>query len=104
MEKNGVDYQFISKLEFKDLINQSFFAEWEKVHGFYYGTSKKVIDKIIHNNEMLLMEMDVQGALSIKELYPNKTFSIFVCHMMQTFHYLISSFNWKLGIIISICI
>ena len=78
MEKNGVDYQFISKLAFKELINQSFFAEWEKVHGFYYGTSKRVIDRIIHNNEMLLLEMDVKGALSIKKLYPNKTFSIFI--------------------------
>ena len=78
MEKNGVDYQFISKLEFKNLINQSFFAEWEKVHGFYYGTSKEAIDRIIHNNEMLLIEMDVKGALSIKKLYPNKTFSIFI--------------------------
>ena len=78
MEKNGVDYQFISKLEFKNLINQSFFAEWEKVHGFYYGTSKKAIDRIIQNNEMLLIEMDVKGALSIKKLYPNKTFSIFI--------------------------
>ena len=78
MEKNGVDYQFVSKLKFKNLINQSFFAEWEKVHGFYYGTSKESIDKIIHNNEMLLLEMDVKGALSIKKLYPNKTFSIFI--------------------------
>ena len=78
MEKNGDDYHFISELEFKNLVNQSFFAEWEKVHGCYYGTSKKSIDKIIHNNEMLLLEMDVKGALAIKKLYPNKTFSIFI--------------------------
>ena len=69
MEKNGTDYHFISKLEFENLINQSFFAEWEKVHGFYYGTSKKAINEIIYNNEMLLLEMDVKGALSIKKLY-----------------------------------
>ena len=78
MEKNGDDYHFISELEFKNLVNQSFFAEWEKVHGCYYGTSKKSIDKIIYNNEMLLLEIDVKGALSIKKLYPNKTFSIFI--------------------------
>tara|TARA_B100001248_G_C27398634_1_gene467877 strand:+ start:6119 stop:6712 length:594 start_codon:yes stop_codon:yes gene_type:complete len=78
MEKNGDDYHFISELKFRDLINRSFFAEWEKVHGCYYGTSKKSIDKIICSNEMLLLEMDVKGALSIKKLYPNKTFSIFI--------------------------
>ena len=77
-EKNGIDYQFISESTFKNLIDKSFFAEWEKVHGFYYGTSKDSIDKIIKENEMLLLEMDVKGALSIKKLYPNKTFSIFI--------------------------
>jgi len=78
MEKTGIDYHFISESTFKKLADKSFFAEWEKVHGFYYGTSKKAIDKIIHNNEMLLLEMDVKGALAIKKLYPNKTFSIFI--------------------------
>ena len=78
MEKNGIDYQFISESTFKNLIDKSFFAEWEKVHGFYYGTSSDLIDKVIKKNEMLLLEMDVKGALSIKKLYPNKTFSIFI--------------------------
>ena len=78
MEKNGVDYQFISESTFKKLIDNSFFAEWEKVHGFYYGTSKDSINNIIKKDEMLLLEMDVKGALSIKKLYPSKTFSIFI--------------------------
>ena len=78
MEKNGEDYHFISDTSFKRLIKQSFFAEWERVHGFYYGTSKKTIDYIIKNNDILLLEMDVKGALSIKKLYPDKTFSIFI--------------------------
>ncbi len=78
METNGIDYQFISESTFKKFIEESFFAEWEQVHGFYYGTSKDSIDNIVENNEMLLLEMDVKGALSIKKLYPNKTFSIFI--------------------------
>ena len=78
MEKNGIDYQFITDSTFKMLIENSFFAEWEKVHGFYYGTSKESLKNIINKNEMLLLEMDVKGALSIKKLYPNKTFSIFI--------------------------
>tara|TARA_B100000989_G_scaffold266468_1_gene219948 strand:+ start:483 stop:1046 length:564 start_codon:yes stop_codon:yes gene_type:complete len=78
MEKTGIDYHFISESTFKKLADKSFFAEWEKVHGFYYGTSKDFINNVIRNNEMLLLEMDVKGALSIKKLYPNKTFSIFI--------------------------
>ena len=78
MEKNGIDYQFISASIFRKLIDKSFFAEWEKVHGFYYGTSRDSINNTIQNNEMLLLEMDVKGALAIKKLYPNKTFSIFI--------------------------
>ena len=77
-EKNGIDYKFISNIEFKNLIDISYFAEWEEVHGFYYGTSKLNLEQAIKKNEMLLIEMDVKGALSIKELYPNKTFSIFI--------------------------
>ena len=78
MEKNGIDYQFISESTFRNLIDNSFFAEWEKVHGFYYGTSKDSINNIIKKDEMLLLEMDVKGALSIKKLYPSKTLSIFI--------------------------
>ena len=77
-EKNEIDYHFISNIGFKKLIDEYYFAEWEEVHGFYYGTSKKSIEEAIMKNEMLLLEMDVKGALSIKKLYPNKTFSIFI--------------------------
>ena len=77
-EKNGIDYKFISNIEFKNLIDISYFAEWEEVHGFYYGTSKISLEDTIKKNEMLLLEMDVKGALAIKKLYPNKTFSIFI--------------------------
>ena len=66
MEKNGVDYQFISKLDFKNLINQSFFAGMGKSSWILLWDFKRAIDRIIHNNEMLLIEMDVKGALSIK--------------------------------------
>ena len=66
----GLITNLFQKIEFKNLINESFFAEWEKVHGFYYGTSKKSIDKIIENNEMLLIEMDVKGCFINKKAVP----------------------------------
>ena len=78
IERNGIDYHFISKKEFRNLIRLDHFIEWESVHGFYYGTSKKTLQEAIDKNNILLIEIDVKGALNIKKLYPNQTFSIFI--------------------------
>ena len=78
MEKNGVDYHFISLDEFEDLIMKGYFMEWENVHGFYYGTSKVSLEKAIEKNDVLLLEMDVKGSMRIKKLYPENTYSIFI--------------------------
>ena len=78
-EKDGVDYNFISKKEFINGINNGRFAEWEKVHdNNYYGTTLDTLTNSIQHNNLLLMELDVKGALSIINLYPNKTLSIFI--------------------------
>ena len=78
MEKNGTDYHFISISEFQSLIKNNSFAEWERVHGHYYGTEKRTLEIAISKNRILLLEMDVIGAISIKRLYPKNTFSIFI--------------------------
>ena len=78
IEENGVDYFFISKEEFEDLIIQGHFVEWQNVHGFYYGTSVSNLENAIENDKIMLIEMDVKGSMSIKKLFPDKTFSIFI--------------------------
>ena len=78
IEENGVDYHFISTKKFNQLIENDHFVEWENVHGFYYGTSKETLVNTIQNEEKMLMEVDVNGSMKIKELYPKKTFSIFI--------------------------
>ena len=75
---NGVDYFFISKEEFKDLIIKEHFLEWQNVHGFYYGTSVRNLENAIKNDKIMLIEMDVKGSMSIKKLFPDQTFSIFI--------------------------
>jgi len=77
-EVNTEDYNFISQDKFENLIIKQELAEWENVHGFYYGTSKNKIEDVISNNKIMLLEMDVKGAIRIKELYYNNTFSIFI--------------------------
>ena len=78
IEENGVDYFFISDEEFEDLIIQGYFVEWQNVHGFYYGTSVSNLENAIKNDKIMLIEMDVKGSMSIKKLFPDQTFSIFI--------------------------
>ena len=78
IEENGVDYFFISEEEFEDLIIQGHFVEWQNVHGFYYGTSVNNLENAINNDKIMLIEMDVKGSMSIKKLFPDQTFSIFI--------------------------
>ena len=78
IEQNGVDYFFISEEEFEDLIIQGYFVEWQNVHGFYYGTSVSNLKNAIKNDKTMLIEMDVKGSMSIKKLFPDQTFSIFI--------------------------
>ena len=78
IEENGVDYFFISEEEFEELIIQGHFVEWQNVHGFYYGTSVSNLENAIKNDKIMLIEMDVKGSMSIKKLFPDQTFSIFI--------------------------
>ena len=78
IEEDGVDYHFITSDEFEDLILKEHFVEWENVHGQYYGTALNSLNDAINGDKTLLLEMDVKGSMSIKKLYPEKTFSIFI--------------------------
>jgi len=76
-ETEGVSYFFIGKEEFETMIHGDEFLECAKVYDNYYGTPKKyVIDEIESGNDVLL-EIDIQGALQVKNKYPDGVF-IFV--------------------------
>ena len=75
-EREGEDYYFVSEEEFKKLIDADSFIEWAVVHGHYYGTSRREIErKTIQQS--LLLDIDVQGARQIKEKHKKALF-IFV--------------------------
>ena len=78
-EVDGVDYHFITKNDFKAGINQGIYVEWEKIHGdFYYGTRKSTIEQAIIKGRLLLLELDVKGAMKVKKIFPKQAISIFV--------------------------
>lgn len=70
-EKDGVDYLFLTEDEFRNKIEAGEFAEWEKFYDYYYGTFRNYIDKNLQKGSSVLLEIDVKGALKLKECYPD---------------------------------
>ena len=78
-EKDGVDYYFISEEEFRQKIQHNEFVEWEMVYeGKYYGTLKSELERIWKQGKTPLLDIDIQGAIHVKQLYPNSSLSIFI--------------------------
>ena len=76
-EVNGRDYRFLSEQQFELMRARGEFAEWAKVHDFLYGTPRKPLDRSIRAGLDMLLDIDVQGADSIKQAYP-RAVSIFL--------------------------
>jgi guanylate kinase len=68
-ETNGRDYIFLSREQFKSAIKRGEFLEYEEVHGEFYGTLKKSVDDLIRAGKIVLFDIDVNGAISIKKHY-----------------------------------
>lgn len=73
-ESHGKDYIFVKEDKFKKMIENNEFAEWAKVHGNLYGTPKAALEANLANGKDVLLDIDVQGAEKIRELYPNGLF------------------------------
>jgi guanylate kinase len=69
-EKNGHEYQFVSKDEFEGMIARDEFLEWANVFGNYYGTHRKALDQAREQGKDLVLDIDVQGALQLKSKVP----------------------------------
>jgi len=76
-EKDGISYFFISEEEFKERVNNKNFLEYAEVFGNLYGTPKDWVLSILAKDENVILELDIQGALQVKETFPN-TQTIFI--------------------------
>ena len=70
-EQDGREYHFVSQATFKAMVAAGEFVEWAEVHGNLYGTSRGAIEERITHGHDVLLEIDWQGALQIKKLFPN---------------------------------
>ncbi|MGD0437250.1 MAG: guanylate kinase [Bryobacteraceae bacterium] len=76
-EKDGVDYNFISRDDFGARLARSEFLEYAEVFGNYYGTNRASFEKAVQEGRDLVLDIDVQGARQLKVAIP-EAISIFV--------------------------
>ncbi len=76
-ERDGVEYHFVRKAEFEGLIRGNEFLEWAEVYGNYYGTARKFIDDRLSSGKDVLLDVDVQGARTMRRKRPD-AISIFI--------------------------
>ena len=70
-EVDGVDYHFLSETDFRAMIEADEFVEWAEVHGHLYGTSRQALQAALEDGRFLILDIDVQGAMRIRERVPD---------------------------------
>ena len=76
-EIDGKDYYFVTPEEFQHMRDKQLLVEWAEVHGNFYGTGKEFLERTVKEGNHILLDIDVQGARSIRKLYP-EAISIFI--------------------------
>lgn len=78
-EQHGKDYYFLKLEDFQKKIQDNAFVEWEMVYeGKYYGTLKEELQRIWNNDQVPLLDIDVKGAIHVKQQYPDTALTIFI--------------------------
>ena len=66
-EEDGLDYHFLEKSRFEELVAENAFIEYAFVHGNYYGTLKRPIEEVLAEGNTMILDIDVQGAAKVRE-------------------------------------
>ncbi|MEX0935826.1 MAG: guanylate kinase [Gemmatimonadota bacterium] len=69
-ERDGEDYEFLSRPAFEDMIDRGDLVEWAEVHGNLYGTPRRNLEAAADRGEHAVLDIDVQGARQIRERVP----------------------------------
>tara|TARA_B100001109_G_scaffold95941_1_gene78165 strand:+ start:101 stop:652 length:552 start_codon:yes stop_codon:yes gene_type:complete len=70
-EEHGKDYYFLTKKNFKEMINNQMFLEWAEFAGNYYGTPQNIIKDKIKDGYKVILEIEVEGACQVRSKFPN---------------------------------
>jgi len=82
-ERNNVNYHFISRERFQEMIERKEFLEWANVYGNWYGVPKKPVKQALDKGQDIIVKVDVQGAATIKKLLPQAVFIFLIPPSME---------------------
>ncbi len=74
----GEDYFFVDEERFRAAIEAGDLVEYEQVHGYLYGTPKRLLQQWVQEGYVVLLDLDVFGALALKKLFAEKCLTIFL--------------------------
>lgn len=78
-EPSSKDYHFLTPEDFKEKIDNDEFIEWEEVYaGNFYGTLRKEIERIWHEGQNVIFDVDVKGGINLKKYFGDKALAVFV--------------------------
>ena len=77
-ERDGIDYHFVSKEEFKAMIEADEFVEWEAFYDNYYGTLKREVERLAGEGKIPVFDIDVKGAWRVKQLFGDRVLMVFI--------------------------
>ena len=78
-EKHGIEYYFFSTEEFRQMIAEDKFVEYEEVYaGSFYGTLKSEVERIWAKGHAIVFDIDVQGGVNLKRIFGDKALSVFI--------------------------
>lgn len=84
LEKDGVDYFFVSSEEFENKINDNTFLEYASYNENYYGTPKDKVEEKLNEGKDVILVIDINGAINIKKIIPSALFIFIMPPDMET--------------------
>ncbi len=70
-EENEVHYNFVSREQFRAMVERGDFLEWAEVHGNFYGTSRRMVERLRGEGYDVILTIDVQGATQARQIFPD---------------------------------
>lgn len=78
-ERNGIEYHFFTADEFRKMIAEDKFVEYEEVYaGSFYGTLKSEVQRIWDKGHVIIFDVDVKGGVNLKKYFGEKALSVFI--------------------------
>jgi len=82
-ERDSIDYRFISKEKFEEMLSRHELLEWANVYGNWYGVPKEPVKRALDKGQDVVVKVDVQGAANIKKILPQAVFIFMMASSME---------------------